>query len=52
MNSKRPTNRNRYRSHALIRWADLQVAITFAIFAAASWVIGYGICTLVLLFQH
>lgn len=50
MNAKPPTNRNRRRSHALIRWADIQVAITFAVFAAASWVIGYGICTLVLMF--
>jgi len=45
-------NRNRRRSHALIRWSDIQVAITFALFAAASWAVGYGICTLVLMFQN
>ena len=52
MNAKRPHNLNRRRSHSLIRWADIQVGITFAIFAAASWAVGYGICTLVLMFQY
>ena len=52
MNAKPPTNRNRRRSHALIRWTDVQIGITFAAFAAASWVAGYGITTLVLMFQH
>ena len=51
MNPK-PHHLNRRRSHALIRWADIQVGITFAAFAAASWVVGYGICTLVLMSQN
>jgi hypothetical protein len=52
MNAKPPTNRNRRRSHSILRWSDVQVGITFAAFAAASWVVGYGICTLVLMFQN
>jgi hypothetical protein len=50
MNPKPPTNRNRRRSHSLLRWSDVQVALTFAAFVAASWAVGYGICTLVLMF--
>ena len=52
MNSKPPTNRNRRRSHSLIRWSDVQVAITFAAFAAASWLVGYGIGNLISMFQY
>jgi hypothetical protein len=52
MNAKPPTNRNRRRSHSILRWSDVQVGITFAAFAAASWVVGYGITTLVLMFQN
>ena len=51
MNPK-PHHLNRRRSHALIRWADIQVGVTFAAFAAASWVVGYGITTLVLMSQN
>ncbi len=52
MNPKPPTNLNRLRSHSILRWSDVQVGITFAAFAAASWVVGYGITTLVLMFQN
>jgi hypothetical protein len=52
MNPKPKRNRNRRRSRALLRWTDVQVALTFTIFAAASWLIGFGICTLVLMFQN
>ena len=52
MNSKRPHNLNRKRSHALLRWSDVQVALTFAAFVAASWLVGYGITTLILMFQY
>jgi hypothetical protein len=51
MNPK-PHHLNRRRSHSILRWSDVQVGITFAAFAAASWVVGYGICTLVLMFQN
>jgi hypothetical protein len=51
MNPKPPTNRNRRRSHSLIRWGDAQVALTFVVFAAASFVVGYGVTQLVLMFQ-
>jgi hypothetical protein len=50
MNPKPPTNRNRRRSHSILRWSDVQVGITFTAFAAASWVVGYGITTLVFMF--
>lgn len=52
MNSKRPRNLNRRRSHALLRWRDVQLAITFAAFAAASWLVGYGIGNLISMFQY
>jgi hypothetical protein len=51
MNPK-PAHKNRRRSHSLLRWSDVQVALTFAIFAAASWIVGYGITTLILMFQN
>lgn len=50
MNPK-PHHLNRRRSHALLRWSDVQVAITFVAFASASWVVGYGITTLIMMFQ-
>lgn len=50
MNPK-PHNLNRKRSHSLLRWSDVQVAITFVAFAAASFVVGYGVTQLVLMFQ-
>ena len=52
MNSKRPHNLNRKRSHSLIRWSDVQVTLTLAVFAAAAWTVGYGITTLVMMFQY
>jgi hypothetical protein len=51
MNPK-PHNLNRKRSHSLLRWSDVQVALTFTIFVAASWIVGYGITTLILMFQN
>lgn len=50
MNPK-PHHLNRRRSHALLRWSDAQVALTFVVFAAASFVVGYGVTQLVLMFQ-
>lgn len=52
MNSKRPHNKNYKRSHSLIRWSDVQVTLTLAVFAAAAWTVGYGITTLVMMFQY
>lgn len=52
MNAKRPHNLNRKRSHSLIRWSDVQVTLTLAVFAAAAWTAGYAITTLVLLFEN
>jgi hypothetical protein len=52
MNPKPPTNRNRRRSHALIRWADVQVITTTIATAAAAWVVGYGVTTLILLSRY
>ena len=52
MNSKRPHNKNYKRSHSLIRWSDVQVTLTLAMFAAAAWTAGYAITTLVLLFEN
>jgi hypothetical protein len=50
MNPK-PHHLNKRRSHALLRWSDVQVGITFVVFAAASFVVGYGVTQLVLMFQ-
>ena len=50
MNPK-PHHLNKRRSHSLIRWSDAQVALTFVVFAAASFVVGYGVTQLVLMFQ-
>ena len=52
MNNKRSRNLNRKRSHALLRWSDVQVAITFAAFVATSWLVGYGIGNLISMFQY
>jgi hypothetical protein len=51
MNPK-PHHLNRRRSHALLRWSDAQVALTFVVFAAASFVVGYGMTQLVLILQN
>lgn len=50
MNPK-PHHLNRRRSHSLITWSDVQVTITIATFAAAAWIAGYGITTLILMFR-
>jgi hypothetical protein len=51
MNPK-PHHLNRRRSHSLIRWSDVQVTITLAVFAAAAFVVGYGVTQLVLILQN
>jgi hypothetical protein len=43
MNPKPPTNRNRRRSHALIRWADLWILTATIATAAILWLAAYSI---------
>lgn len=47
MNSKPPTNRNRRRNHALLRWSDLWI-LAAPLTAAAIWLAAYSITTAIL----
>ena len=46
--TKPPTNRNRRRSHALIRWSDIRIGVTFILTAAAIWLAAYSITTAII----
>jgi hypothetical protein len=50
MNPKPPTNRNRRRSAIRYAIRDARVIVTITAFTAASWLVGYGITTLVFMF--
>ena len=47
MNPK-PHHLNRRRSHALLRWSDVQVITTTIAIAAAIWLAAYAITTAIL----
>ena len=47
MNPK-PHHLNRRRNHALIRWSDIRIGITFILTAAAIWLAAYSITTAII----